>query len=224
MALLMAQTLTRTNGEVDPIHLGPFTLTREGLTILGEPSQAEWQGVGVFCAHVQSASSWWLVDWLSYGESRVEWEDAIDQAISLTGLSISTLRHIRMARRVDPCRRRHDLDLSKHLEVSGLPPEQQTAWLNEAATEGWTTRELRHQIRASHQDALTPAEDGPESSILATLVPFMADGSLNSLHCLGPCPAAWDYVAWQPGQETITLDGAFTADHLEALAAWMRNH
>ena len=41
------------------------------------------------------------------------------------------------------------------------------------------------------------------------------DGGLTSL--------GW-YLAWWPGNDTATLDGSFTADDLEAIAWWMRNH
>lgn len=30
------------------------------------------------------------------------------------------------------------------------------------------------------------------------------------------------YVSWDKGDETITLDGQFTADELEAMAIWIR--
>lgn len=31
-----------------------------------------------------------------------------------------------------------------------------------------------------------------------------------------------EYLSWQPGDETACLDGHFTADQLEAIAAYMR--
>ena len=35
----------------------------------------------------------------------------------------------------------------------------------------------------------------------------------------------WDYVSWHPTSETVTLDGEFGPEQLEALAAYMRaNH
>jgi hypothetical protein len=41
------------------------------------------------------------------------------------------------------------------------------------------------------------------------------DGSLFNL--------GW-YVAWSPDRKDATLDGSFTADHLEAIANHMRAH
>jgi len=32
------------------------------------------------------------------------------------------------------------------------------------------------------------------------------------------------YLAWSQGDATATLDGTFTADDLEAIAWWMRQH
>ncbi len=41
------------------------------------------------------------------------------------------------------------------------------------------------------------------------------DGSLGSY--------GW-HLSWRPGDETAELDGDFTADELEAIAKWMREH
>lgn len=41
------------------------------------------------------------------------------------------------------------------------------------------------------------------------------DGSLHS--------TGW-YLSWHPTNLTATLDGGFTADQLEAIALWMREH
>ena len=38
----------------------------------------------------------------------------------------------------------------------------------------------------------------------------------GGLYCPGP------YVAWTPGDKTITLDGEFDAEELEAVTWWMR--
>lgn len=32
------------------------------------------------------------------------------------------------------------------------------------------------------------------------------------------------YLGWTPGDDEAVLDGHFTADQLEAIAWWMRNH
>lgn len=39
----------------------------------------------------------------------------------------------------------------------------------------------------------------------------------GGLYCLG------QYVAWTPPNDSVTLDSAFTADELEAIAVWMRH-
>ena len=33
-----------------------------------------------------------------------------------------------------------------------------------------------------------------------------------------------DYLRWMPGDETVEIDGHFTADQLEAVAWWMRKY
>ncbi len=42
-------------------------------------------------------------------------------------------------------------------------------------------------------------------------------GGPGSISCLG------HYMAWSPGDGTITLDSEFSLDEIEAIAWWMRN-
>lgn len=55
--------------------------------------------------------------------------------------------------------------------------------------------------------------DGDEIKRVLRPEIFQPDGSLASL--------GW-YLDWPVGDREATLDGAFTADELEAIASWMR--
>jgi len=138
--------------------LGAFTLDALGLVVKGKPDYDEFCDVGRFCAHTHQASGWWLVDWLTYGESRREWADRMEQAVAFTGLSIRTLWNLKAGRKIEHSRRRESLDLAVHIVVAPMPPAEQDEWLERAETEGWTERELRENVRASKRRAVVEGQ------------------------------------------------------------------
>lgn len=133
-----------------PIQLGMFTLTSFGLEVDGDPTFEEWEGVGIFIKGANRRSGFWLVDWLTYGESRADWAERLAQAVDITGLSEKTLKNVRRVRNIAPARRRAEtVDFTLHVEVAGLTPDEQEHWLAESESHGWDRRELRLNIRAS---------------------------------------------------------------------------
>lgn len=90
-----------------------------------------WETVGLFLHMVESAASWWIGDWINYGEDR--YGEKYAQAMSLTGQTYGALANkAYTARHVEPSRRRENLSFSHHQEVASLPPEEQDALLDEA--------------------------------------------------------------------------------------------
>lgn len=134
--------------DVQPIQIGPFTLTATGLIAKGKPTFAEWEGVGEFIKRTHRASGFWLADWLRYGENRQDWADRLSQAVDMTGLSEKTLKNVRSVGKIEPSRRREGVEFGLHAEVAGLTPVEQTKWLEESEAQGWDRRELRLNIRA----------------------------------------------------------------------------
>ena len=146
----MAKSPTRLP-RVEPITIGHYTLTATGLTVKGKPSFEAHQGVGDFIQNAHKASGFWLADWLRYGESRTDWQDRLDQVVESTGMSEKTVKNIRSVGRIEASRRRDDVPFALHETVSGLPPAEQSEWLEKAAEQGWDQRELRLEIRASRR-------------------------------------------------------------------------
>lgn len=133
-----------TNHDLKPMTIGCYTLTETGLQVAGRPSWREHEAVGEFIRRAVKASNWWLADWLAYGDSRVDWKMRLEQAIDATGYAEKTLKNARyVGLHVHPSRRRDDVEFGLHAEVAALPPEDQERWLDRAATEGWSVRELR---------------------------------------------------------------------------------
>lgn len=134
----------------EPIVIGAYTLTSTGLEIVGRPTFPEHERVGEFIRGAYQASGWWLADWLGYAETREDWRERRQAVLDAGAITEKTVRNTEyIGRAVPPARRRDDVDFSTHAEVAGLEPDEQTAWLEQAAELGWSRTELRAAIRAS---------------------------------------------------------------------------
>ena len=146
----MTKALAMRPATVD-LTLGKFTLTEVGIEVHGKPTFEEWQGVGDFIQRTHKAAGFWLADWLRYGDEQKDWRERIEAALDVTDLSEKTLINVRSVARIEPARRRADVEFSHHLEVAALEPEEQTEWLDKTAENGWSVRELRLELRASRR-------------------------------------------------------------------------
>lgn len=146
----MGKGLTRIK-DVQPIKIGPFTLTATGLEVDSRhtPTFEQYEDVGEFIKRTHRASGFWLADWLRYGESRADWEDRLSQAVDATGLSEKTLKNVRAVGRIEKSRRREGVEFGLHAEIAGLTPTEQSTWLARAEAQGWDRRELRLNVRAA---------------------------------------------------------------------------
>lgn len=96
-------------------------------------------------ADINTATRWWLGDLLNHGESK--WGDKYTEAIADTGLAYETLaRYAWVARKVEFYLRRINLSWTHHVVVAALPPGQQRYWLDRAAAEALTTRQLTEKV------------------------------------------------------------------------------
>ena len=62
-----------TLGTTTELISGPFSLTRTGLVVEGEPTPEEWDQAGNTLCQAHGALQWWIGDWLLYGEGKPEW-------------------------------------------------------------------------------------------------------------------------------------------------------
>jgi hypothetical protein len=112
----------------------------------------QWRDLGTKLATYSNATSWWLGDWLAFGQR--QYGRQYRQAIAATGLDYQTLRNYTVvARRFEPARRRADVTFQHHAELCALPDDAQDAWLARAAAEGWSRNELRRHVRAGRDAA-----------------------------------------------------------------------
>lgn len=131
------------------LRFGPSVQARR--TTLHLPSRlplVEWRRIGEQISLVSNASSWWLGDWLVYGQEK--YPDRYRIAISEAALDYQTLRNYAwVARKFPPSRRRDMLSFHHHLEVAALSESDQDIWLERAIRFKWSKAELRRRIKAS---------------------------------------------------------------------------
>lgn len=135
----------KSNNRIDIISDKHFTATPTGLIIEGKPSVESWLEYGEKIKQIHGAIQWICGDWLNYGEKA--YGQKYSQALDETGYSYDTLRHVSwVAAKVEPCRRKHNLSWSHHLEVIKLNPDEQDFWLAKAEEENLSTKQLRGAI------------------------------------------------------------------------------
>lgn len=120
-------------------------LSRTALELPADMSFEEWSAYGQRLSRMAEGVMWWLGDWWRYGERR--YGERASQALDADGYSYQTLRSAGyVAGRFEPFRRLNNLTWSHHLEVAALDPGEADKLLTEAASEGWSTRELRAEV------------------------------------------------------------------------------
>ncbi|TNH22733.1 antibiotic biosynthesis protein [Micromonospora orduensis] len=107
-----------------------------------------WCQIGSQILRLSDSSSWWIGDWLVFGQEK--YRDRYKRAMAETRLDYQTLRNYAwVARCFAPSRRRPALTFQHHMEVAALPEEEQDHWLDFAQRMHWSRNELRKQLRAS---------------------------------------------------------------------------
>jgi hypothetical protein len=114
-----------------------------------------WKRVGTHIALVADSSSWWLGDWIVYGQG--QYGKRYLEAIEATQLDYQTLRNYAwVARKFEPPRRRPSLSFQHHLEVAGLPEDDQETWLDRAHIFRWSKSQLRQQLKRARLEPAIP--------------------------------------------------------------------
>jgi hypothetical protein len=117
---------------------------------------------------VADSSTWWIADWLVFGESA--FLDRYEEAIRKTQLNYQTLRNYAwVARRFDMSRRHGELTFGHHAEVAALDRPEQDYWLHKAVEYGWSRNRLRSEVRGSWRErqgnagsaSVDATDDGP---------------------------------------------------------------
>lgn len=119
-------------------------------------SFTEWSTLGCRLAHVSSASSWALGDWLLFGQRNFAGRYLV--ALQETNLDYQTLRNYAwVAGRFAPSRRRDALSFQHHAEVASMTEPEQELWLRRAESERWSRNELRRRVRLQRASRSRPS-------------------------------------------------------------------
>jgi hypothetical protein len=137
-----------------------IALKSTGLEISGTLSLHKWQLLGDQLLAISNSSTWWIADWLVYGETT--YQDRYQEAISRTSLDYQTLRNYAwVARRIELSRRRDNVSFAHHAEVAALEPPEQDYWMRKAEELGWSRNRLRREVRASLKERQARTGTGP---------------------------------------------------------------
>jgi N6-adenosine-specific RNA methylase IME4 len=135
-----------------PIDLDGFKLTARAVEVDGRPSLKAWQRALEFASAAHEGSPYWVGDLVAYADTRAEWREKLSQAIAVTRLAEQTLHNLGyISRHIQTPERQLAPTISHAKEVAALPSSEQAEWLGKAATEGWTVREMKLEMRAARR-------------------------------------------------------------------------
>lgn len=183
--------MAATSAAGKPLNIG-VQFHKSGLLFTSKQSLNAWEQVGTKLFSFADSSTWWIADWLVYGES--QFHDRYYEAIKQTSLSYQTLRNYTWVARNFPMpRRRHNLSFSHHLEVVSLDQPEQDYWLRKAEELGWSRNKLRGEVRSSlrtRQGEVTPTETERRAEMSSTGSPAAEPDSAPDPVDAGPSPEA----------------------------------
>lgn len=105
-----------------------------------------FEALGAFLGKVNRSCSFWIGDWLNFGEA--VYGEKMAQAAEATGLAPQTLiNRASVCRHIPPEGRKASLAFGIHAEVAYLNPEERDSWLAKAEREQWTRARLREEMR-----------------------------------------------------------------------------
>lgn len=132
----------------EPIRFGCYTLGANGLEVTGRPTRAAHLGVADFVNRCVKFGGWWLVDLITYADTRDDWRE--DDEHGLDGLDINpgTRKQYRHLGKVFPRSARVDgVPMGHHAVVAAVPEPQRRRLLERARDGEWNQGELRHATR-----------------------------------------------------------------------------
>jgi hypothetical protein len=132
-----------------PLAVSDNALARKmGLGFRPDTSYLEWKAIGKKISLMTESITWWLGDWLVYGQEK--YPERYKVAIAECGLDYQTLRNYAwVARNVHVSRRHDSLSFQHHAEVASLEDDEQIRWLTCASERNWSRNELRKNIKAA---------------------------------------------------------------------------
>ncbi|NMO53346.1 DUF1016 domain-containing protein [Actinoplanes sp. TBRC 11911] len=188
------------------------SIHRTGIVFSEPVTLAAWERIGQRLRGVSDSSSWWLGDWLVFGETA--YTGRYKEAVERTGLVYQTLRNYAwVARRFEHSRRQYRLSFAHYSEVARLEQPEQDYWLRRAEEHGWSRNQLRREIRASlaerHREA-EPKTTG-RTAIQIELPPEELDGCARVAEYYGLSLSEWAGAVLQQALHTHDNESSVVA-------------
>ncbi len=163
MTALQQTSETNTPAATPDVHRDAAAVRRVRTTPVAwqarpDLSRHEWEQAGLKLGGVSRSTSWWVGDWVRFGQRRYR-GDSYRYASRVTGYDEKTLRNYAyVANRYDQSRRRSNLTWSHHAELAKLDPVDQELWLDEAEARKLTVTALRKKVRHAERAAADNTE------------------------------------------------------------------
>lgn len=151
---------------MDLTKITEFNIVKNGLvkfesnrlTIDDSVTFEDWFQLGNFLIRSHDGIQFLIGDWAKFGDSRGYYTDpkVYDRLEEITGYSRETIKDFKYVAENVSSRRRDDLPYGHHREVAPLPDEQQEYYLNKAAKENLSVRDLREEVRKYYVEANHP--------------------------------------------------------------------
>lgn len=152
------------------------TFTKTSLILDESISDEDYLKVGKFLTKVKKSLMWWIGDWCAFGEFN---ENFYFTGIMLEIRSRYSDKSIHNAtwvcNKIEPSRRREQLDIGHHADVASLEPEEQDYWLERAEKENLSVMKLRRLIK--REKLLAESKEYEQEAIVT-------DYGLNSYYYL----------------------------------------
>jgi hypothetical protein len=176
------------------IQASGFTLEKNRLTPVGNPTFKDWEEIGKFIERSSESVQFWRGDWLNYGENTY---DQWSQYFGDDKTAYQTLANEKyVSHRIAPERRRDTLTWSHHREVADLEPEEQEEMLSMAEKNGMTVAVFRKAVR--HYKLKLDLPELMENELEKTdpevfkAVQSIIDSSIRTIESIEQLP--WDSV------------------------------
>ncbi len=177
----------------------PVEYSNIGLLIDGQLSLDEWAATGFAISQMTKSITWWLGDWIVYGESLYGEKSA--QFIDAEQFQPDQVRYARwVATEFPPSRRRYEVGVSYYAAVRTLPEPQQDELLEAASQHVISRDELRQAVRklqGTSSDVAKPPASPPVEAPMPS--PF------HDAHPESEPPRGemWELIEWIHGHGYI---------------------
>jgi len=115
----------------------------------------QWAMVGQKIGEINKQISWWVGDWINYGEHK--YGEKYSQAMEATELDYGHLRNVAsVARHFAPENRNQDLSFSHHALLTNIEIAEAKQIMNQTADKKLSVRELKKVL---HESGMKKSDD-----------------------------------------------------------------